>query len=249
MQLSSLSAVPGCELVVARYDESLRWTRIFNRCRLTVYNKGRHPIEGGVPSIPLPNVGRESHTYLHHIVQRYDTLASTTIFFQGAINSRVEQRLARADSYMNNSENSFFGNHVRVAQHPFNWRYPSRTRYPRNGNATRSMSAYTLGEFFTKVLHRKYVSNADYQRSLKGTRNRTRGEPGPVRWVPGAYFSVGRNLVHRNPRQYYKHILNATNLTLCADPEDGHYMERAWMAILQPQRKPQPKQMIELRKP
>ena len=111
------------------------------------------------------------------------------------------------------------------------------------------MSAYTLGEFFTKVLHRKYVSNADYQRSLKGTRNRTRGEPGPVRWVPGAYFSVGRNLVHRNPRQYYKHILNATNLTLCADPEDGHYMERAWMAIFQPQRKPQPKQMIELRKP
>ena len=33
----------------------------------------------------LPNVGRESHTYLHHIVANYDHLASVTVFTQGSI--------------------------------------------------------------------------------------------------------------------------------------------------------------------
>ncbi|KAG1674943.1 hypothetical protein FOA52_014737 [Chlamydomonas sp. UWO 241] len=31
----------------------------------------------------LPNIGREAHTYLHHIVSRYADLADLTIFVQG----------------------------------------------------------------------------------------------------------------------------------------------------------------------
>jgi len=34
------------------------------------------------PVHQLPNVGRESHTYLHHIVEHYDSLASWTVFSQ-----------------------------------------------------------------------------------------------------------------------------------------------------------------------
>ncbi len=34
--------------------------------------------------IQLPNVGRETHTYLHHIVSRYDSLADWTVFSQAA---------------------------------------------------------------------------------------------------------------------------------------------------------------------
>merc|ERR1719248_86361 len=30
----------------------------------------------------LPNVGRESHTYLHHIVDNYENLANWTVFTQ-----------------------------------------------------------------------------------------------------------------------------------------------------------------------
>ena len=33
-------------------------------------------------SAVLPNVGRESHSYLHHIVSRYDELAPWTVFTQ-----------------------------------------------------------------------------------------------------------------------------------------------------------------------
>lgn len=63
------------ELVVARYKEDLSWASSVSH-RVTVYNK----FEG---DNLLPNVGRESHTYLTHIVSNYDDLADFTVFVQG----------------------------------------------------------------------------------------------------------------------------------------------------------------------
>ncbi len=64
------------ELVVARYLEDLAWLRnIPPQIRATVYDKS--------PSGNLENVGREAHTYLHHICARYDDLAPVTVFCQG----------------------------------------------------------------------------------------------------------------------------------------------------------------------
>lgn len=63
----------GMEVVVARYKEDIEWT-----CRLpykvTVYTKN-----DGL----LPNIGREAHTYLYHIITRWDSLAEHTAFVQG----------------------------------------------------------------------------------------------------------------------------------------------------------------------
>lgn len=62
------------ELVVARYREDLRWLkRVPRSVRVTVYDK----------ESDLPNVGREAHTYLHHIIARYDSLSPITVFCQG----------------------------------------------------------------------------------------------------------------------------------------------------------------------
>jgi hypothetical protein len=71
--------VEDLEVVVSRCGEDLRWTgNVPAGVRVTVYDKG-----GGGAGIPLPNVGREAHTYLHHLVERYDSLAETTVFCQG----------------------------------------------------------------------------------------------------------------------------------------------------------------------
>ncbi len=69
------------ELVVARFQEDISWTTRFNG-RVIVYNKGNH-ISADVDVRPLPNVGREAHTYLHHILENWDSLADVTIFTQG----------------------------------------------------------------------------------------------------------------------------------------------------------------------
>lgn len=68
------------DLVVARYREDLAWLRrVPGPVRRCVYDKGG----GAAEAERLPNVGREAHTYLHHIVTGYDRLADLTVFVQG----------------------------------------------------------------------------------------------------------------------------------------------------------------------
>lgn len=67
------------EVVIARYKEDISWIKLLNPLlpyRTRVYNK----FEG---ENLLPNVGREAHTYLTHIVENYDNLADYTVFLQG----------------------------------------------------------------------------------------------------------------------------------------------------------------------
>ena len=72
------------EIVVARYNENLDWLKKIKKSKdlkITVYNKGLDDID--VPFIKLENKGRESQTYLYHIINNYDNLADQTIFCQG----------------------------------------------------------------------------------------------------------------------------------------------------------------------
>ena len=67
------------ELVIARFEEDISWSVPFTPVR-TVYDKSASPLQSAVP---LPNIGLEQHTYLTHIVRRYDTLARRTVFLHG----------------------------------------------------------------------------------------------------------------------------------------------------------------------
>jgi len=264
MGRAGLGSLP-CELVIARYNEDISWSRNFANCTLTtVYDKGeplpkRQLQEAAGPlarSTQLPNVGREAHTYLHHIVTHYDRLASTTIFFQGGIklgSSSGSDSLDPPERYMRNGINTFHARRANVLQmgsgvgyewqhhrhhpHQENQTTEGRLRHRhRSARTTRSdqwsnrawatylahtegqaaplggASSHTLGSFAEKVLRRN-LSNPN------------------ARWVPRAFFSVGRNIIHRNPRRYYQRILQKSNLSHFIDPEEGHFMERAWMSI------------------
>ena len=71
------------ELVVAHYTENLNWLRnLPASIQKTVYTKGPE-VQPEHNHLPLPNIGREAHTYLHHLVSQYDSLADWTIFCQG----------------------------------------------------------------------------------------------------------------------------------------------------------------------
>jgi len=75
------------ELVIAAFDENVTWAHMYSHLA-TVYVKGELvyvPVNGNQLSrvVALPNVGRETHTYLTHIVRNYDKLADVTVFTQG----------------------------------------------------------------------------------------------------------------------------------------------------------------------
>ena len=67
------------ELVIAKYNENMDW---LDRIKIPykIYDKSSKPL---FDSIPLPNYGRESSTYLFHIIHNYKTLADVTVFLQG----------------------------------------------------------------------------------------------------------------------------------------------------------------------
>ena len=72
--------LPFFELVLARHVEDLAWLgRVPENFQITVYDKG----DGSSGGIRLTNHGREAHTYLHHLANRYESLADLTIFVQG----------------------------------------------------------------------------------------------------------------------------------------------------------------------
>ncbi len=80
------TSAPDILAVVARYREDLSWL-----CALglpcVVYNKGPRldpaQLPPGTRVETLPNVGREAHTYLTHILASYGGLPRHTVFLQG----------------------------------------------------------------------------------------------------------------------------------------------------------------------
>ena len=67
------------DIVISKYKEDISWLNNFSKSRIFTYDKS-----GDETSfIKLPNVGRESHTYLTHIINNYDNLSDYICFLQG----------------------------------------------------------------------------------------------------------------------------------------------------------------------
>ena len=61
-------------LIIARYNENLEWLKKYQDFKIIIYNKGQKLKKNRLFNIiDLENVGRESHTWLFHIVNNYKT--------------------------------------------------------------------------------------------------------------------------------------------------------------------------------
>jgi hypothetical protein len=69
-------------IVIARYKEPIEWLDQIdtNKYNILLYNKGEDEVKYQIKR--LPNIGRESHTYLTYIVENYHSLTDFTIFLQ-----------------------------------------------------------------------------------------------------------------------------------------------------------------------
>ena len=78
------------EIVIARYNEDIkRWIgSVPDDVLVTIYSKGggkwdfcKEVRERAYRIIPLPNTGREGHTYLTHIVDNYNNIVGLNTFY------------------------------------------------------------------------------------------------------------------------------------------------------------------------
>lgn len=76
------------QLIIAKYNENIDWLKNVNLDTI-IYNKGKEfnleEIRGQkniIEEFKLPNIGRESHTLLFHIIKNYNNLPDVTVFLQ-----------------------------------------------------------------------------------------------------------------------------------------------------------------------
>ena len=195
-------APPRIELVVARHTEDLAWLRrVPHEVAVTVYDKG-----SGTPStIPLPNLGREAHTYLHHLAERHDSLADLTIFVQGHPFDhapdlhKILRALAKGTLTVE-----------------FHWLgFLADTDDPRGRR---------LFVPWSKNPERHELQLDSFHQQLFGT-------PGPAayRFFAGAQFAITRATAHRRDAAFYRHARNLA----ATFPLAPHCFERCWDRVFQ----------------
>ncbi|MBI9111182.1 DUF3431 domain-containing protein [Maridesulfovibrio ferrireducens] len=201
------------QAVVARYSEDLEWVKDLH-CFATVYNKGETVVEGAVS---LPNIGREAHTYLTHIVRNYSDLPEFTVFLQGAPFFHMEEG-ADCTTLVNLIQATVTKN---VPFKGFAW---FRLRCDRLGRPHQMSDPASRGKWSGWG---KDIPVGDLYEKLF---NRT----SPEQFIASAatgLFMVRRDRILTRPLDFYKKALSIIE----ADPRDtnntGHAFERLWQVI------------------
>lgn len=193
------------EVVVCRCGEPLDWLRNLPQgVRVTVYDKTPPPVPIWPGAVPLPNVGREAHAWLHHLVERYDSLADWTLFAQGhpfdhvPEMHRVVRRLAKGETPPDDF--SWLG---------FLWETDDARGRPTFVHWTKNPERREL--------------------DLKGFFEALWNEPAPdqVRYVGGGQFALSRPGGHRRTREFYQKALSVAEKF----PDAAHAFERTWDRI------------------
>jgi hypothetical protein len=83
-------------IVISRFNEPIDWVHNL-KYPYTIYNKGKNDID--LPNIKLPNIGRESGSYIYHITQHYSNLPDYLILLQANPFEHCRKIYDRIDSF------------------------------------------------------------------------------------------------------------------------------------------------------
>jgi len=200
-------------IVIARYNESLDWLNTcltpHQRRAVWIYNKGPDSVSiDGVPDSQiqnLPNVGREAHTYLTHIIQQWDKLPKHVYFLQAdpfphiEIQDTFDSVQTWFERWTDQIINRGFSQNVNWDVHANDFHEPFTEQTP-----------WTFGEWLEKNTGKKFGY--------------------PLMWFIGACFGCSRNQIKYRTREYYEGLRDQL---MTIKPEVAYYLERAWFYVFQ----------------
>ena len=253
--LTLTSSKPSIEVVLARYGEDTSWiTQYTLRANFTIYNKGSTPCQGQTEQ--LPNLGRESDTYLHHIIKHYHSLADWTVFSQATAplaGHEVEGESSGGhmvngvefDDYLEPQNDSYF---VFSCASAFPECYQTerltlqteRTigngyKDPTLGSTCPADSSGWIDWWFhpkhahvSRLNHVNAPSPLDFYSKYIAEESVSRAT---FVFSCGARFAVSRETVHNRPIEYYKRIKTQLQHN---NPIEGYYMEVFWYDVFHP---------------
>lgn len=213
------------QLVISRYNEDIQWiqnidTTLFD---IIVYNKGspiHHiDIESRCKIIHLENIGRESHTYLYHIIQNYHHLPEYILFCQGSPFDHVRDTFLE-ELYQVVQSNLTF--HSFSKDHLYIGYDPGKNKFYERGMLHNSLweNHHDIESPTFQMIHTLYPNRKNNLAELK------------IHFEPGANFAVCRKLIVHYPIDFYRKCIQTLhNSSNPVNPPEGHAFERLWRFI------------------
>jgi hypothetical protein len=214
-------------IIIARYMEDLEWIDKppYNKYPYIVYNKGNDQnykkTDKFIEEIKLPNVGRETHTYLYHIIENYHRISRMTIFLPGSMELKHKDIKGRKlfeqleiEPYTTTfvCDTELKGYHV-LNVHSFTLlnKYTSSSSMNSQHNEGNAMALSPM-----RPLGRWYLSHFDAS-------------------IPNLYttynsiFALSRDSILAHHVPYYNGFINEVNTH--HNHEVVHYYERTWYSV------------------
>ena len=201
-------------LIIARYDEDIEWVKKYNDFKITIYNKGNKlEDEPFYKIINLENKGRESQTWLYHIVKNYYQLDEINVFLQGKIDDLDCMAFSNPNDYLEKINKYGFAASRYGLLGPFHWDW--------NVNIEKD------------IRYKRQWENNEISRSSIGFRNFSKklfpDIPLFVATSYGGCFAVKKDMILLQSIGFYEELLDI--LSKNKNPIEGHYMERLWCYI------------------
>ena len=193
-------------IVVAHYNEDLKWLTPFDSKSIIVYSKGK-PSEIDCIQRYLPNIGNESHTYLTYILENYDNLPEIIFFTQGSID----------DHYISSDKDNIINTFLNIDTHSQNYR-----KCLFNVGLDHK---YRLSEYNKHILQMFNMSGKDF---FKMYVNKDIDLKDPIYIYFYGIFSIKKEYILSRTKEYYKILLS---LLTSVQSEVGHFFERSWFYI------------------
>ena len=209
------------KLVISRYNEDIKWSSIYSNNRI-IYNKGDELDDKLITPcdkyIKLPNVGRESDTFLNYIIENYENLPSYVCFSQGSLkdhgwirgdwgrqmfwNMLQEAQNKGCSKYkMYDIHNNTFG---------LNFDNRSAYKYDKEKNLNDKGRINNFRDFIVKI----YPEIVNEKK---------------INVFPSAFMVISRDNILKRSKESYKDLIHYCNYHI--NPIEGHYFERSWYYI------------------
>lgn len=208
-------------LVIAHYRENLDWMNDFDLSafNVTIYTKyDQTTVKNGFRCIHLPNIGRDAHTFLYHIVQNYDNLPEIVCMTQsGLLNNKVKherkfnQFKYMIENYNNTTFKGIISNGMAYNENIYNFTLDSYKGVTDENNDDSILTPSSI---------RPYGKWLEQYVNIK---------PTDV-FCLSFIFAVSKERILRYPKSIYENLLHDLS-HYGNSPEVAHYMERALWAM------------------
>ena len=198
-------------LIISRFKENLDWLAEFKNLNILIYNKGNEIKKNNLENIiNIKNVGRESHTWIYHIVNNYFELDDISIFMQGRIDDLGCMAYQNPNLYLIKVNKTGFAASRYGILTPLHWSYnigiENNNKYMYDWNNKNITGSEVGFRSFAKELFPEI--------------------PKFVKTSYGGCFAVKKELIQKHTLNFYINILDKLNKS--QNPIEGHFMERLW---------------------